>query len=159
MAGKSSVSSSRSSRDRVGMRRVRVRARHTSPDKETSTQRGNKHSTRKHALNEETSTRRGNKHSTRETCTQQGNEHSTRKQALISRYFHNFLLLHMLDPLFSLCQICSNCGSMMYYTHVHIYFPNSPRNQCTDCNHIQKWPNINSYHLPLTNTRPLSRRV
>ncbi|HJO96260.1 MAG TPA: ion transporter [Victivallales bacterium] len=48
-----------SSRDRVGMQRVGVRARHTSPDKETSTRRGNKHSTRK-----------------------QGNKHSTRKQAL-----------------------------------------------------------------------------
>ncbi len=45
----------------------------------------------------------------------------------------------------------------MYYTHVHnnIYFPNSPRNIritiiFTDA------PNIKCYHLPLTNTRPLS---
>ncbi len=55
-AGNSSVSSSR---DRVGMRRAGVRARHTSPDEETSTRRGNKHSTRK-----------------------QGHKHSTRKRAL-----------------------------------------------------------------------------
>ena len=40
--------------------------------------------------------------------------------------------------------ICSKCWTVMYYTHVHIYFPNYPGNIYiyihTDCNHIQKCP-------------------
>ena len=103
-----------SSRDRVGMRRAGVRARHTSPDKETSTRRGNKHSTRK----------QGNKHPTRkqalnkERNTQKGNRHSTRKQALISRYV---ILCCTCWTLIS-CNflICSKCWTVMYYTHVYI---------------------------------------
>ena len=89
------------------------------PDKETNTRQGSKHSTRKQALNKATGAQQGNRYLFAVIVS-----YVAHAGPIIS---HDFL-------------ICSKCWSMMYYTHFHVYFPNSPRNICADCNHIQKRP-------------------
>ncbi len=145
MAGKKNVSPSR---DRVGMRRVGCAHVLLPPDKEASTRRGNRHRTKKQTPDKETNTRQGNKHPTRkqapdkEASTQQGNR-------------------HLFPAIFRYCRLCCTCWTlishhflicskrwtMMYYTNVHIYFPNSPRNICVQTAIIfRNAPNITCYH-------------